>query len=303
MPGARTSLSWVIMWPKISLLVLLFAVPSLNATCLPETEAYAGPTRVELERHAAVLRKRLPGPSFSVVVQPPFVVIGDESAAMVRKRASGTVQWAVDELKRAYFKKDPADIIDVWLFDGKESYERNARKLFGETPSTPYGYYSAANKALVMNIATGGGTLIHEIVHPFMSANFPECPPWLNEGMGSLYEQCGEKNGRISGLTNWRLPGLQDAIRAGKVPSFEKLLAMDNTAFYNHDRGTNYAESRYICYYLQEKGLLQKFYRDFTAKYKSDPGGIKTLKEVLRDSDLAAFKNRWETFVLGLSFP
>ena len=51
-------------------------------------------------------------------------------------------------------------------------------------------------------VATGGGTLVHEIVHPFMRANFPECPAWFNEGMGSLYEQCSEVNGRIAGLTN-----------------------------------------------------------------------------------------------------
>ena len=25
---------------------------------------------------------------------------------------------------------------------------------------------------------TGGGTLVHEIVHPFLRANFPECPAW-----------------------------------------------------------------------------------------------------------------------------
>ena len=40
-----------------------------------------------------------------------------------------------------------------------------------------------------MNIATGGGTLVHEIVHPFMAANFEQCPSWFNEGLGSLYEQ------------------------------------------------------------------------------------------------------------------
>src|SRR5258708_19938821 len=253
--------------------------------------------------HLKAVRKKLPGAGFTVIPQPPFVVIGDEAPAMVRKRAVGTVQWAVDELKRAYFKKDPAEIIDIWLFDGKESYERNVKRLFGETPSTPFGYYSPAHKALIMNIATSGGTLFHQIVHPFMRANFPECPLWLNEGMGSLYEQCGERNGRIRGLTNWRLAGLQDAINAGKAPSFEKLLAMDDNAFYTQDRGTNYAQARYLCYYLQEKGLLQKYYREFTADHASDPTGTKTLMRVLGEPNLAAFKKRWEGSVMALSFP
>ena len=50
-----------------------------------------------------------------------------------------------------------------------------------------------------MNISTGGGTLVHEIVHPFVAANFPNCPAWFNEGLGSLYEQSGEVNGAIHG--------------------------------------------------------------------------------------------------------
>jgi len=46
---------------------------------------------------------------------------------------------------------------------------------------------------------------VHEIVHPFMAANFPDCPAWFNEGLASLYEQSSERDGKIIGLTNWRL--------------------------------------------------------------------------------------------------
>src|SRR4030095_2165746 len=159
---------------------------------------------------------------------------------------------------------------------------KHARLLFGDTPTTPYGYYSSTHKALIMNIATGGGTLVHEIVHPFMEANFAGCPPWLNEGLGSLYEQCGDVDGHIHGFTNWRLPGLQNSIKAGTVPTFKKLLSMDISAFYDDDRGTNYAQARYLCYYLQQKGLLTRFYREFHAHQKDDPTGYKTLKRVLQ---------------------
>ena len=31
---------------------------------------------------------------------------------------------------------------------------------------------------------------------------------------------------------------------------------MDANAFYNEDKGVNYAEARYLCYYLQEQGVL-----------------------------------------------
>src|SRR6266850_7507398 len=82
-------------------------------------------------------------------------------------------------LKQDFFTNDPKEILDIWLFKDAASYEKNTRLLFGDAPTTPYGYYSSKDKALIMNIATGGGTLVHEIVHPFMEANFPACPPWL----------------------------------------------------------------------------------------------------------------------------
>jgi len=254
----------------------------------------------EFTRHVEALKKKLPSSDFSIVVQPPFVVVGDGTADSVKEHAEHTVKWAVDKLKQDYFSKDPKDILDIWLFRDSASYEKNALALFGDKPSTPYGYYSSAHKALIMNISTGGGTLVHEIVHPFVEANFPTCPAWLNEGLGSLYEQCGEVNGHIRGLTNWRLRGLQNAIRTGAVPSFRKLMSMDSRAFYDDPHGTHYAASRYLCYYLQERGLLIKYYREFHARQKEDPTGYQTLQRMLHTRDMNAFQLRWEKYVLTL---
>ena len=285
---------------------VVIAAVGLGAVRLSGDTAAAPPktfTSADYERHIAALKHRLPAGDFSIVIQSPFVVIGDESEARVRQRSQDTVQWAIDRLKQDFFKRDPQQILDIYLFKDETSYNQNALLLFGSKPSTPFGYFSPSNRALVMNIATGGGTLVHEIVHPFVQANFPDCPAWFNEGLGSLYEQCGDKNGRIYGYTNWRLPGLQRAIRADKVPSFETLVAMDRDTFYEADRGTNYAQSRYLCYYLQEKNLLIRFYREFASNHKTDPTGIRTLKKVLGTNDLVAFKKQWEEFVLKLRIP
>jgi hypothetical protein len=221
---------------------------------------------------------------------------------MVKRRAESTVKWAVDKLKADYFRKNPAEIIDVWLFKDKVSYDKHTRSIFGDSPTTPFGYYSALHGALVMNIATGGGTLVHEIVHPFVRANFPACPAWLNEGLGSLYEQSEEKAGRIRGRTNWRLAGLQEAITKRETVSFETLTGQSDGAFYGSS-GPGYAQARYLCYYLQEQGLLVKFYRDFVAAQKEDPTGYKTLQKVLGEKDMEAFRKRWEAYVMKLTFP
>lgn len=255
------------------------------------------------DAHVADLRTRLPGEGFTIVVAKPFVVVGDNDAAVVRAHAERTVAWAIRMLKHAYFDRDPLHILDVWLFRDKASYEANVLKLWGTKPTSPYGYYTATNRALVMNIATGGGTLVHEIVHPFIESNFPRCPSWFNEGLASLYEQSAERDGGIVGLTNWRLAGLQKAIADGKLGTFERLTSTTTLQFYNNDRGNNYAQARYLCYWLQQKGKLREYYKAFAAAVADDPTGYKTLRQVGAIDDVAAFEKSWRQWAMTLRFP
>jgi hypothetical protein len=258
-------------------------------------------TEAEFFRHITELKKRLPSAEFSIVTQPPFVVVGDEPKNVVQQRAEETIKWAVDKLKQDFFTNDPAEILDIWLFKDAPSYEKHTLLLFGDKPTTPYGYYSPKDKALIMDISSGGGTLVHELVHPFVEANFAACPAWFNEGLGSLYEQCGEVNGHIHGYVNWRLPGLQRAIKERRNREFKTLTAMDSNAFYNDDSGVNYAQARYLCYYLQEKGLLVKFYAEFHAHHDTDPTGFNTLQRILAETNMDVFQKKWERFVLALT--
>lgn len=259
-------------------------------------------TDADFAQHIRKLRERLPSEHFNIVLQKPFVVVGDEPIATVQRRSIQTVKWSVDRLKKDYFKKDPDKIIDVWLFRDKKSYETNTVKLFGRKPTTPYGYYSSTDEALVMNINTGGGTLVHEIVHPFIESNFPDCPSWFNEGFASLYEQCRDRDGHIWGSTNWRLNGLKEAIAERRVPAFKTLCSTTRHQFYSEDKGINYAQARYLCYYLQEQGLLKTFYHEFRKNVESDPTGYKTLQSVLGTKDMDAFKKRWEAYTAALHF-
>ncbi len=275
--------------------------PESRAEISPPKEPLASRrfTEADFAKHIEQLKKKIPGREFTIIIQSPFVVIGDGTRAAVKSQ-SETVRWAVEKLKQDYFEKDPAEILDIWLFKNEASYRKHTRALFNDEPDTPYGYYSSAHKALIMNIETGGGTLVHEIVHPFIEANFPDCPAWFNEGLGSLYEQSGEAAGHIYGYTNWRLPGLQSAIKERAVPTFKTLTATGTNAFYDEDKGTNYSQARYLCYYLQERGLLVKFYKEFYANRKTDPTGYQTLQAVLNEPDMSAFQQKWEKFVLDL---
>ncbi|MFK7767155.1 MAG: papain-like cysteine protease family protein [Mariniblastus sp.] len=261
----------------------------------------SGFTDADFAQHIRKLKKRLPHDDFKIVLQKPFVVVGDGTMAQVKRAATGTVKWAVDAIKKDYFERDPENIIDVWLFKDSKSYQKHNLELFGEKPTTPYGYYSPSNRVLVMDISTGGGTLVHEIVHPFMESNFEECPSWFNEGLASLYEQSSSRDGHIIGLTNWRLRGLQLAIEDGRVPSFQELCTTTRREFYN-GHATNYAQARYLCYYLQERGLLIKYFHRFRENVAEDPGGYQTLKDVLGRDDIEVFQKQWERYVSKLRY-
>ena len=278
------------------------ARPAAQAAC-----ARPGHCPEDYARHVREIKARLPDLQgrFSVVVEPPFVVIGDSGRADVKRHAKRLIARTAASLRKQYGMRDPKRILHVWLFAGVESYEANTRILTNEAPISRFGFYSAGHDALIMNIRTGGGTLVHELIHPYVEENVPNCPAWINEGLGSLYEAVGWPRGKMRGYVNWRLPDLQDAVRGGAVPSFEWLTGRSEQDFYGADPGTNYSQSRYLVYYLQERGLLQPFYRRFLAQRGQDPTGYQTLLEVLEltPAEVPAFRQRWETFVLGLRYP
>jgi hypothetical protein len=49
--------------------------------------------------------------------------------------------------------------------------------------------------------------------------------------------------------------------------------------------------------------LLIEFYQEFYENRKQDPTGFQTLKRILNEQNMEAFKEKWEAFVLKLTFP
>jgi hypothetical protein len=267
------------------------------AACLAiSTAAAAEPTQKELDARADELKDKLSGQGFTVLVEAPFVVVGDGSAAQVKHIAQGFLRDKVHMLEKDYFTKRPEKLIEVWLFSNEKSFRRGAKKFFNDTPDTPYGYYSPTANAMIMNVA-GLGTLSHELVHPYMEANFPDVPSWFNEGLASLYEYPGERKGHIIGHVNWRLPNLKKEIRAGTLPSLVQLLGTKRDEFYDADWDA-YAQARYLMYYLQEKDKLRDFYTKFLAD-KKDHTGRAALEDILGE-DLVTFEPKWRKWVLAL---
>lgn len=275
------------------------AAAPASVSAIPATSATgaADPLRARVAQLQAEL-----GAEFAFRVDPPFVIAGDSAPARLAEQVE-MFQWALRMLQQQFFERRPKALVDVFLFRDKQSYEAHTQALFHEAPQSPYGYFLADKAALIMNIGTGGGTLVHELVHALMVENFPACPPWFNEGMGALFERPGELDGKIQGFPNWRQPILQAAIREKRTIPLSALFHLDGGAFYGTGYEVHYAEARYLLYWAQLHGQLEPLYREMLSHRAEDPTGEAAVKRVLGEPDLSAFQRRWERWALALPAP
>jgi len=298
MPSARFRELWPLKYARDTWLAIRVVMEPGQIDVREPIDALASVTPAAHAQHVMKLKKKAEIPDgFATRIAGPFLVIGDESASLLEHHAQ-TVDWTIGHLKRDFHMREPRNVIDVWLLGSADSYVDNALRLYGKRPSTPYGFFLPEHQALFMNIGTGGGTLVHELVHPFIAASFPSAPAWFNEGLASLYEAVREQHGQMWGVPNWRLAGLKRAIRAGKLPSFAMMTSDSDARFYASSTG--YAQARYLCLYLQEKGLLHRYYDGFSAGVAGDPTGYKTLVRVLGAPDMPRFEKQWQDWALAL---
>jgi hypothetical protein len=251
------------------------------------------------ELAAADLAEQL-GEECAVVAQPPFVLAGDLSPEDLEAWRQRTIEPAARAMAASYFRTPPDRPITVLLFANEASYRQWASALFGDEDVSVYGYYKPGRRTLVMNIATGGGTLVHELTHAMVDFDFPAVPDWFNEGLASLHEQCRFRpDGRgIDGLVNWRLPALQETIRQGRLRSLRRLIGDDD--FRGQDVGLNYAQARYFCLFLQERNLLEDFYRRLRSNRADDPLGLATVGEVFPELSWEQLDTDFQAWALEL---
>ena len=253
------------------------------------------------EEHANVLRRRL-GESCHVVTAAPFVIAGDLSTEELAKWQSQTIAPAAEALALRYFAQRPTEPITVLLWSSHDSYEHYAEQLFGDRGISIYGYYKTRERTLVLNIATGAGTLVHELTHALVAFDCPDVPDWFNEGLASLHEQCrfrsDERGPLIEGLVNWRLKRLQSEALAGELPPLEILLRDDD--FRGQREGINYAQARYLCLYLQERKLLERFYHELRLNIERDTTGEATLQAMFPGQSWTEINADYLRFVRNL---
>ena len=110
---------------------------SLLVTGAEPVPITAAITTAGLDAQAAATRA-LVGSGFTVIVEHPFVIAGDEAEAVVRDRATRIVRWSSDKLRQDFFAHDPDGVHSIYLFKDADSYTANALRLFQETPTSRF---------------------------------------------------------------------------------------------------------------------------------------------------------------------
>jgi hypothetical protein len=271
----------------ILLLCLLLAIPSLTSA------------QELMDRRVAELQKKL-GDSYQIRrdEQRKILILSD----LPEKNIDGylnDLRTYEDALHATFFENLPTYWILVLIPANADDYNK---KLGGSGGAA--GFYEPATHTLTVNIATGDGTIVHEWTHALnfadQAARAQSHPLWILEGFGSLYEQVGIINGRPVGYTNWRLPLIQNMIQSGFVSPMRDFITNSNK-YFEQNAAAAYAQTRYIFYYLQEKDLLQKFYRTYVDGYAEDTTGIVALEKVL-GKKVEGWVPEWKTFTMGLTF-
>ena len=288
-------------WHFSSVICLLLPVALTFFLCTWNTEA-AYPSSALKKNCAQTARhtEEILGDNFAVLVKAPFVLAGNVSEDRLREWCDDTVYAAAESLWNMFFTQRPRKPIRILLLRGDASYRKTARELYGDRRVSHFGYYRSQDRTMIMNIGTGGGTLVHELTHALMAPDFPDAPVWFSEAMGALFEKCTIREKRIKGLVNWRFPELAKAHRNDDVIPLEELFQKNRSDFNGPEKALLYAEARYLALYLQRRELLTSFYTEFRAHHDTDPTGKKTLQKVTGTS-LKDIEEAWLTWVEQLA--
>ena len=165
------------------------------------------------------------------------------------------------------------------------------------------GFYSYAGRRVVS--VDRGRTLVHEFTHALhhadMAASRQRHPIWITEGLATLFEACTITPSGLVPHVDIRLVTIQKAVREKTVFPLRELLSMGQKPFMK-DAAVAYAQSRYLMYYLYEKGHLDDFYKRYKQTFTRDPHGIAAF-EAAAGNKLAIIDRDWQKWVMTLKLP
>lgn len=245
-----------------------------NACAVPELQT------INLPRTVSSLKKSLDA-DFKVIKSRNFIIATDLDDVRADYVINGVFASCHDILINQFFEVHADDPVVIFIFKDKKSYYSGLKKYFKMQPVSPYGHYANSQRYIVVNYSTGPGTLVHELTHALMAVDFPQAPIWICEGMASLFEQCRVESGKLVGEQNWRLPELHKGVRDNRLTPLRILFQSDTREFRMLRESLHYAQSRYFCKFLEEKGVLGRVYKAFRKNVTLDRTGISVVETAL----------------------
>jgi hypothetical protein len=295
-PVAVIAAAYVIAFPHISTAEVGPSNHSLAKSTLPH-----GPPRGnELGRLCQVaqesLKQQLPS-NFQIIVRPPFILAGDLPVMRIKKLHDDVIAPVARALQATYFEHPPKQPITIVICSTEVQFRELARVWDGHLDGGYHGYYQRNKRRILLDLEAGNGSLAHELTHALSQSDCEDLPEWFDEGLAALHEDAAFSTQQkcLIGSKNWRCRVTEQALKAGQLPNLAQLT--QPAKFRTGDVNIRYAMARSVCLFLQDRGLLARFYKDLRNSEQRDPTGLKSLCEVLKVSDVATADEQFHLWV------
>lgn len=235
-----------------------------------------------------LIKHRLHGINVQIFIKDVFLIAGLDDDISPQVHYEKGIKDFYSYFRNQYFENLPNRRLVVLISSRPYILIEATQRLYTEIQIPLYapflGYYNPADNLIM---ATGGsagyGTLLHEMIHALIEADFPKAPQWLNEGLASLYERTQWTPTRLNALPNWRM----DHMRPEDVPSLQNLA---NQAERIGLHSQEIADIRLLLLFLDQRQLVDDLYR--LAKQQ---GPDFSLMQALVEFGIT--ENEWRTFV------
>lgn len=180
--------------------------------------------------------------------------------------------------------------LPIYLFQGNEAFAAFGREL-GASANTSGFFAVLTNGApiLVVDLSTGLGTAMHELVHAFVHFGFPRQPPlWFHEGLAAYHEKfLGSLDDTrldisFGYFSNWRFPLVKAQVDTLTLAGLDDP-ARDPTS-----------AARDLMLFLDRRGLFVPLVRAMRTAI-DDESGMRTLAQVA--GDLETLEREWKDWI------
>lgn len=248
-----------------------FADAATLPSALPTVKLNADPAPLIAE-----LKRAAPGAE--VEKHDDFIIVNFSRRKSAAKHYDGFKDFYF-HFRRALYRKPPTSPIVAVLGDDARPLVDMVRRLYDDTGVTDelpfFGLYNPADNIMFATITGGYGTLLHELGHALIQANYPDAPFWLEEGAAMLYERSVWRDGKPEPLENWRM-----GLRPERTLRDADILSMIGRNGQRRLTAAQTNDVRMLALHLYRTGALRDMLANAAAKPDMTPGDILDLAKI-----------------------